>query len=88
MAEIVETEKGPSIEKVDPRITPALGVASGRGFLLFSHFFSFFFRVFPVLFPTFPNLKFRVSAEESTMFVLVIALFGGQLWSNFLSKIL
>ena len=34
------------VENVDPQIKPALRVASGRGFLLFSYFFSFFFPLF------------------------------------------
>ena len=54
------------VEKVHPQITPALGVVSGRGFFLFSHFFFVLFLRFSRFFPTSPNLKFKASAEESS----------------------
>ena len=57
------------VENVDPQIKATLHVASGKGFLLFSYFFLVPFPRFPVLFPTFPNLKFKAPAKESTISV-------------------
>ena len=54
-----------------PLFTQTLGMTSGRGFLLFSHFFSFFSSVFPVSFPTFSNLYPSCTKPFSTHTYLI-----------------